>query len=88
MKRIFKYKLQVNDEVAVALPAGAEILSVQEQHTKLCLWALVDPAADTEQRVFAIVETGESFGYATPNYTYIATVQMMPFVWHVFEVSA
>ena len=43
MKRVYKYPLQLNDEVALDLPEGAEVLSVQEQRGGVCLWALGPP---------------------------------------------
>jgi hypothetical protein len=62
--RIYKYPLRIADEQAVPMPAGARILSVQDQDGQLCVWALVDADvhADTRtpmpRRTFYIVGTG------------------------------
>ena len=42
MKRIYKYQLEVTDEQCVALPKGADLLCVQSQKGKPCLWAIID----------------------------------------------
>lgn len=42
MKRIFKYQLEITDRQTILLPHDAEILSVQVQNQKPCLWAKVD----------------------------------------------
>lgn len=87
-KTIWKYRLQVTDIQPVNMPEGAEILSVQFQGCLLCLWALVNAARPTTERVIEI------FGTGNPVYCdmgierkFIATAQQpdLPLVWHVFE---
>jgi hypothetical protein len=82
---IYKYPLQVQDEVAVALPRGAELLDVQAQDDTPCLWALVETEANTEQRVFCIFGTGHRI--SALGLRYIATCQLHGemLVLHVFE---
>jgi hypothetical protein len=84
---IYKYPLQVNDTVAVSLPQDAELLCVQEQHGKPCLWALVDPTADTVQRVLRMAGTGHPLSDDEQR-TYLNTFQLLggELVFHVFEV--
>jgi hypothetical protein len=42
---IFKYPLEITDMQYVDLPAGAQILSVMNQHERLVLYALADESA-------------------------------------------
>ena len=84
MRKIYKYQIEVTDEQLVTMPAGAQILTVQAQGDRLCLWAVVSLGSPEEKRVIQIYGTGMDF----PKHkkcTYIATVQMDGFVWHVFE---
>lgn len=69
------------------MPIGAEIIHVHEQHGDICLWAIVDPAADTETRRFLIYGTGWEMPDA-PG-TYIGTGHMAggDYVFHVFECT-
>lgn len=85
-KQIWKFPLEVEDKQSISLPEDAEVLSVQIQHGKPCLWALVIPDSPTKSRVIEIFGTGTQIPEG--NRTYIGTVQMGPFVWHVFDVFA
>ena len=74
--RIWKYPLEVTDRLALTMPPGAKFLTVQMQHGKPCLWALVDETKrDTATRRIAIYGTGNPMP-DEPG-TYIATFQMM-----------
>lgn len=91
MKKIFKYKLQVTSKQTIEMPVGAEILSVQFQRQDLFVWALVDPDAEKEGRVFDIFGTGEDVpAVDAPGASrkHLATLQVQngSFVCHVFEV--
>lgn len=83
---IWKFELPVEDEPSVRMPLGAEVLTVQTQAGKPCLWALVDPAAPKHDRRFRIVGTGHPFDDADAH-RYIGTFQMHggALVFHVFE---
>lgn len=87
-KIIYKYPLEVAGKQVVSLPFGSEILSVQMQNRKLCLWALVDPNEECEDRHIEMYGTGHPLGYdfGVPH-KYIATFQMEfeQLVFHVFE---
>lgn len=71
------------------MPEQAEILSVGWQGPnihELQIWALVDPAAEYEQRKIAIYGTGNPVPEESGEF--IGTViQPGLFVWHVFEES-
>lgn len=81
MKQIWKFKV---DNV-IEMPKGAEILTVQLQDSfNACIWAVVDPENETENRIFEVVGTGHKFD--DTNKKYIGTWQDCMFVWHLFEV--
>jgi hypothetical protein len=88
-RAVYKYDLSVDDRVELALPLGAEVLTVQEQHGKPRLWALVDPESETfTRRIFVYVGTGHTHpAEYFENLKYITTFQMLggKLVWHVFE---
>ncbi len=81
-KRIFKYPLEITDKQTIAMPANAELLSVQVQNQQLCLWALVDTMLPERETEIAIYGTGNPI----PDNTgwHIDTCQLNGLVWHVF----
>lgn len=85
---IWKYELKAMDNVVLML-RGARVLTAQMQGGNPCLWAVVDTSLrpdDTDVRRFVVQPTGA----AIPDdltFTYIATVQEGPFVWHVCEAT-
>lgn len=86
-KQIWKYALGMHDLQEVAMPRGAAILSVAEQNGHLCLWAMVDADAPRENRMIAIVGTGNPIPSVDGlELRFIGTSVIPPFVWHVFEL--
>lgn len=84
--RIFKYPLHLVSHQVVAMPRGAEILSVQLQYETICLWAVVEPDRVSSARQIVILATGESVDKESFLYLkFIGTVQVDEYVWHVFE---
>lgn len=87
MKVIWKYELAITNRQLVFMPAGAEILSVANQSGTLCLWAMVNPSMEPENRCIEVVGTGNSVPEDVEvSSKYIGTALVDPFVWHVFEV--
>jgi hypothetical protein len=84
MKTIYKYTLKMTDSQTISMPIGAKILSVQNQNHTVTLWAEVEDALPTEDRIFFVVGTGMPIPSNPLNY--IGTVQTYAFVWHIFEV--
>jgi hypothetical protein len=87
-KTIWKFILEVKDFQTFEMPIYAEILSVQMQVTHGCLWALVDPNAEIEERHFEIFGTGNPVGCDMGiDRRYIGSYQTDGgmYVWHVFE---
>lgn len=85
--RIHKYKLDFLDRQEVELPLGAQVLSVQLQDGKACLWAMIDEfVSETDTLVLRMFHTGEP---AERCSRHLATLQHEvngePWVVHVFE---
>lgn len=85
MDTIYKYPLQITDVQRVLMPSGAKILCAQVQGDQVCLWAEVDTEKETEPRIIMIVGTGDP--WRSDYYTYIGTVQLQGYVWHVYEAG-
>lgn len=81
MKTIYKYTL---NNVGIEMPIGAEILTVQIQNDKPCIWAMVDPEAEKKVRHFQVFGTGQPIPEVSMKY--IGTYQELggSLVWHVF----
>jgi len=83
MKTIWKY--DINPYSKLKIPKGAEILSVQCQKDKSCIWVLVDPSNEKELRVFR----GYGTGHELPDNPgkFIGTFQLFDgdLVFHLFE---
>jgi hypothetical protein len=88
VRTIFKYPLGVAGELGLSMPKGAQLLSVQVQHGKPCLWALVDVNAPTAQRRLAIRGTGHHCG-SIPASAFVGTFQLEggAFVGHLFDLG-
>lgn len=83
--KIHKVTLQLTDRQSVKLPVGAKILSVQVQNGEMKAWFEFDERETRElYRFIYIVGTGHLFEIEEP-YKFIGTVQMGPFVWHIYE---
>lgn len=86
-KTILKYSLFLGEQ-AIQMPKGAEILCVQAQGGRLCLWALVGPAVTNDERLIVVYGTGRPVVHDACKRRYIGTAQMDDgsLVWHVFEI--
>lgn len=86
---IWKFPLVVENKTTLQMPVGSEVLCVQAQAGHLpCLWALVYPEKEKEDRHFELFGTG----HPVPNdisieRKYIGTYQLEDgaFVAHLFE---
>jgi len=87
MRKIYKYPLLLTDPIDLALPRGAQVLTVQMQRGSPQMWALVDPGAGMESRRFRLLGTGIAFNET--GLRYINTFQMREgrLVLHLFEVE-
>lgn len=85
MKTIWKFPLLYTDIQSVSMPLGAQVLSTGlDPQGQLCLWALVDPGAGSNQyRGVAVIGTGNP-AHSAQGMRFVGTVVQAPFVWHVF----
>lgn len=78
----------VEDQFSIDMPRGAEILAVQMQHGKPCIWALCDTEAKKEPRNFVWVGTGHEYpARFYQGLSYVGTIQQAGgnLVFHLFE---
>jgi len=83
--KIWKYKFPLTDFI-LQLPKGTKILDALMQGEYPCLWALLDPNADKEERRFIVMGTGQTFPKLELKLTHISTFLENGYVWHLFEV--
>ena len=83
---VYKYPIKIDDIVELELPAGAEILHVEAQNDKLCLWALVDPEKPTLYRRIRIAGTGHTIKENIIRYINTFTLYEKALWFHVFEI--
>jgi hypothetical protein len=85
---VLKHELRstIGEPQKVALTIGCEIIKVDIQRSRICLWA-VHHAVDhpRHERQFVIVATGQESPHIYKR-THIGTIQDGVFVWHIFEV--
>ena len=91
LKTVHKYEIPAIGEFSLELPVDAEILTVQLQKNKTCIWVLVNTEKQIyetvcKKRNFCWVSTGEPIGYT--DLIYLATLQSSGgnHVSHLFEV--
>jgi len=95
MKAIYKYPIKNEEVQTLMLPKGAEILSIQVQSGSVVLYAIVNPDAEKEKRVFRCYITGDSVDYGRNDFDnelkYVGTYMLFNqqfvghFVGHLFE---
>lgn len=90
-KQIWKFEIN-KVLLALEMPKGAEILTVQTQDgDNAFIWAIVDPFVEKELRHFEAFPTGQNINIDTANiHKYIGTFQITKFgfVYHLFEKLA
>lgn len=84
--QIWKYPLLTQDEQVVTIPEGAITMTVQVQRGTPCLWAMVAPGADPEDRTIYTRGTGHDVGKDPDTLVYLGTYQLDggALVFHVF----
>lgn len=88
MKTIYKYELSVEDEQIIEMPYLHQILSLQVQYGKPCIWVLVDLSVSTMENVkFVTYGTGHQVKPEIDKY--VGTYQLNDglLVFHVFKQS-
>lgn len=81
--RVWKYEFQLKSVVTISMRKGAEVIHVSQQNRQPCIWAIVDPTNDTEERVFFVQGTGHPIREEASSH--LGTWFDNEFVWHLFE---
>jgi hypothetical protein len=85
-KAIWKFEIDDAFDTCIKMPKGAEVLSIQNQNNTICIWALVIPSNEPEDRYFEVFGTGHPIHCDIGiERVFIGTVQVDSFVWHIFE---
>lgn len=82
---VYKYHLTTASETELQMPVGAQVLRVDVQHESICLWALVDPDAQNERRVFEVFGTGHEMPNQNRIFINTFLVRGGSYVFHAFE---
>lgn len=87
MKIIYKYPLKTTGIQSIMMPKNANILTAQVQNDIPCLWAVVEPEKELEERHIITYGTGHPFTESNGKHKYIATYQLAGggFIGHIFE---
>jgi hypothetical protein len=84
MKTIYKYDLDVSDEIQeITMPEGSIVVHTNLQNQRPTMWVLLETDNKPVMRLFTIHGTGHPI--PTPE-RYVGTVMAPPFVWHICEV--
>lgn len=84
MKTIWKYEIEPGKN-KILMPAWSQVLSVQVQQGKVCMWAMVDTKTEKKERIFYTYATGQKID--KDNLVFIGTFQVEEetLVFHLFE---
>jgi len=77
-----------NNRFTIKMPAGAEVLTIQVQGSKPCIWAKVDPEQELTDRSFMLVGTGHPLPIEPQDFVhYKGTFQLAggALVFHLFD---
>lgn len=88
MKIVYKYELPIADRCMIRMHEEAEILCVQVQNGKPCIWALVDTDNHLYDYEFRIAGTGHDLALEPGEGEYVGTFQLASgaLVFHVFAI--
>lgn len=87
MKKLYKYKITLNNEQVLNLPVNTEFLSVLNQRNDFVIYAIVDLDSDMNDRRIIIKETGSNIENDFLHYfAFLGTVKTNNgiFIGHVF----
>ena len=86
MEVVYKYKLEKSDSI-IELPINSKILSAIVLNGEIFIYALVSTNIGVIKNKFhfQVVATGEQISFN--NYSFIDTVNIDPFIFHIFYRS-
>jgi hypothetical protein len=87
-RTIFKYQMPVLEDFTMSLPAGAEILRVEDQGGMFWMWAMVNTNATPQTRTFKAFKTGAPIpdGVRLKYVGFCAIFVQMELGLYIFEV--
>jgi len=86
MKTVYKYEFKMqNDFEVFEMPSASFPLSVGVQNGVPCMWCQVETDNFLVKRKFRIVGTGHMIPNTVRLSHFVGTVQIPPFVWHIWE---
>lgn len=87
MKKIHKYEIPASGRFTLELPNDHEILCVQVQRSRPCLWVLIDTEEETSEVPFRVYQTGKEVENYVTKEEYIGTfvISAGTFVGHLFK---
>ena len=85
---IWKFPLEIKDELEIEIPSPAIPLAFQLQKGRPILWCLVDPEMGLVKKKFRLAGTGHKIDNSLEELKYIGTVQLIHglLVYHLFEI--
>lgn len=88
MKSIYKYKLEIVDRQEIQTFKFCSVLSVDVQNDDIFIWLMVDKNESKQKISINIFGTGmeihDNFYVGHEHNTFVGTVQLNGFVWHIF----
>lgn len=76
MKTIYKYSLPVQEKFVIELPAGAQIIRVDDVAGLFWLWAIVDTEAALVSRYIECYKTGQPIETPLHNLMYLGPCKL------------
>lgn len=89
-KQVWKYLVTISDNnQQLTIPSGAKLVYVGPQGKRIGLWFEVNTnETRREPRIFRVFGTGHPINGGDHTVSsHIGTVIMVPFVWHVYEIT-
>jgi hypothetical protein len=83
--QIHKHVINRGQPLTFTLKTNGQILTAQSQRDgTIAIWYEIDTRYDYPERHFVITETGKEFSISRRKY--IATVQLLGWVGHIYEI--
>lgn len=83
---IWKQEIPIEGSFSLQLPRDAQILCVQTQEGKPCIWFSFEKPEPREPRAFVLGTTGPEIDFDKRVYSYVGTFQLNggKFIGHLF----
>jgi len=89
MESIWKYPLDIQDNISIMVPEGAKSLCIKTQNNIPCLWMIVNTSsAKLEELKLKIYGTGHNHDFILGEYIDTFLINNDSLVFHVFEVQS